>query len=114
MLKIFRHIRQKLIEENKIGSYLKYAIGEITLVVIGILIALQINNWNENRKSAIIEKNILVEISNGLKKDLIDINHNRQGHLYGISSIDYWNKIINNQQVNTDSVQIKYHRLLRT
>ena len=37
-------------EENKTGKYLKYAIGEIVLVVIGILIALQINNWNEERK----------------------------------------------------------------
>ena len=40
-------------EKNKTGKYLKYAIGEIVLVVIGILIALQINNWNENRKSKI-------------------------------------------------------------
>ncbi|RPA68540.1 hypothetical protein EF405_08115 [Cyclobacteriaceae bacterium YHN15] len=50
MIKFFRKIRQKLLQENKIGSYLKYAIGEIFLVVIGILIALQINNWNEDQK----------------------------------------------------------------
>lgn len=50
MLKFFRRIRQNLLAENKTGKYLKYAIGEIILVVIGILIALQINNWNENRK----------------------------------------------------------------
>lgn len=51
MIKIFRHIRQSLIMENKKGKYLKYAIGEIILVVIGILIALQINNWNETHKN---------------------------------------------------------------
>ena len=51
MIKFFRNIRQNLLIENKTGKYLKYAIGEIFLVVIGILIALQINNWNEDRKN---------------------------------------------------------------
>ena len=51
MLKFFRNIRKKLASENKVASYLRYAIGEIILVVIGILIALQVNNWNEQRKS---------------------------------------------------------------
>ena len=50
MIKFFRRIRQNLLMENKTGKYIKYAIGEIILVVIGILIALSINNWNENRK----------------------------------------------------------------
>lgn len=50
MIKFFRKIRQKLLSENKFSKYLLYAIGEIILVVIGILIALSINNWNENRK----------------------------------------------------------------
>jgi len=47
MLKLFRKIRQMLLDENKIGSYFKYAIGEILLVVIGILIALQVDNYRE-------------------------------------------------------------------
>jgi hypothetical protein len=51
MIKFFRKIRQKLLKENKYSKYLTYAIGEIILVVIGILIALSINNWNENRKT---------------------------------------------------------------
>ena len=46
MIKFFRKIRQKLLSEGKIGKYLKYAIGEILLIVIGILIAVQVNNWN--------------------------------------------------------------------
>jgi len=50
MIKFFRKIRQNSINENKFTNYLKYAIGEIVLVVIGILIALSINNWNENNK----------------------------------------------------------------
>src|SRR6056297_1255574 len=51
MLKFFRTIRKKLIEEDNVRKYLLYAIGEILLVVIGILIALQINNWNEDQKA---------------------------------------------------------------
>ena len=50
MIKFFRNIRQILIMENNTSKYLKYAIGEIVLVVIGILIALQINNWNVDGK----------------------------------------------------------------
>lgn len=49
MIKFFRHIRQQLLSENKFSRYLIYAIGEIILVVIGILIALSINNWNQAR-----------------------------------------------------------------
>ena len=50
MIKFFRKIRQKMLNENKFSKYLIYAIGEIILVVIGILIALSINNWSENQK----------------------------------------------------------------
>ena len=66
MIKFFRHIRRSLIQENKMGKYFKYAIGEIILVVLGILIALQINNWNENKK---IENEITQTISD-LENDL--------------------------------------------
>jgi hypothetical protein len=55
MIKFFRKIRQKLLSENKFSKYLIYAIGEILLVVIGILIALQINNWNEQNKENKVE-----------------------------------------------------------
>lgn len=57
MIKLFRRLRKSLLMENHTGKYLKYAIGEIILVVIGILIALQINNWNEARKNKTIEQN---------------------------------------------------------
>ena len=62
MIKFFRHIRQNLLMENKTGKYFKYAIGEIILVVIGILIALSINNWNDNRKNRISERKLLDNI----------------------------------------------------
>ncbi len=62
--------------ENKTGKYLKYAIGEIILVMIGILLALQINNWNENRKRTALEIDILKEVKNGLLTDLEDAKFN--------------------------------------
>ena len=62
MNRIFKNIRQKLASQNKVAAYLRYAIGEIVLVVIGILIALQINSWNQRRLDHIEEKNILVAL----------------------------------------------------
>lgn len=67
MIKFFRRIRQKLLSENKFSKYLFYAIGEIVLVVIGILIALQINNSNEIRKNRNKEKVILETLLSDLK-----------------------------------------------
>jgi hypothetical protein len=66
MIKFFRHIRQSHIMKNQTGKYLKYAIGEIVLVVIGILIALQINNWNEHLK----KEKLKVSYKTSLKNDL--------------------------------------------
>ncbi len=60
MIKFFRNFRQKLLSENKFSKYLIYAIGEIILVVIGILIALQVNNWNENKN---LEHKTLIRLS---------------------------------------------------
>lgn len=69
MLKFFRKIRQNLLSEGKTTKYFKYAIGEIVLVVIGILIALQINNWNEENKERLVEKQRYQNILNDLVSD---------------------------------------------
>ncbi|MGK0324771.1 MAG: hypothetical protein ACJA2M_000211 [Polaribacter sp.] len=61
-------------DKNKTGKYLKYAFGEIVLVMIGILLALSINNWNENRKDDIIRKNYYNQILQDLNKDTNYIN----------------------------------------
>lgn len=76
MIKFFRKIRQSLLSEGKIGKYLKYAIGEIVLVVIGILIALQINNWNEGRKEANYEQKILKELKSDFTYNKSELNRN--------------------------------------
>lgn len=63
MIKFFRHIRQQLLSENKFRRYLIYAIGEIVLVVIGILIALQLNEWNGNRLDRLEERKLLNQLT---------------------------------------------------
>jgi len=72
MIKFFRKIRQNLLLDGKMIHYLKYALGEIILVVAGILIALQINNWNENKKNRAAEsvylKEMLEDFENNLRK----------------------------------------------
>jgi len=67
MLKFFRKIRLKLIDEGNLKRYLIYAIGEIALIVIGILIALQINNWNNWKKERIKEREILIDLVENLE-----------------------------------------------
>ncbi|TDQ16640.1 hypothetical protein DFQ04_2762 [Algoriphagus boseongensis] len=74
MIQFFRKIRQSLLSDGKIGKYLKYAVGEIVLVVIGILIALQLNNWNENRKEDRQLKGYLHKISQNVSQDILQIN----------------------------------------
>ena len=73
MIKFFRKIRQKLIAENRVTKYLLYAIGEIVLVMIGILLALQVNNWNENRKAEEKELKLLTELKDDLIETKIDL-----------------------------------------
>lgn len=62
MIKFFRKIRLRTLTESKFGKYLLYSIGEIILVVIGILIALSINNWNDLKKNKVIEQQLLTSL----------------------------------------------------
>ncbi len=73
MIPIFRKIRHKLSDNNQFLKYSRYAIGEILLVVIGILIALSINNWNEERKNKIVEREILTNLKIAFERDLKNV-----------------------------------------
>ena len=81
MINFFRKKRKKLADDNKALKYARYAIGEIVLVVIGILIALQINTWNQNRIVKIEERSILKNIhseflqNKKVLKDIIEFNN---------------------------------------
>ena len=88
MIKFFRKIRQNLLSEGKTGKYFKYAIGEIVLVVIGILIALQINNWNTNRIERLKEDNYLVNLKRDFKNQLEIIERNLSGEEYIYNSLN--------------------------
>ena len=70
MINFFRKIRKQFADDNKPLKYLRYAIGEIVLVVIGILIALQINNWNEEKK----EQKLGVVVLHDIKDNIIRNN----------------------------------------
>jgi len=70
MFRFFRQIRQRLLTNNRFSKYLLYAIGEILLVVIGILIALQVNNWNEERKERRVEIKFFRNLKNDLHADI--------------------------------------------
>ena len=83
MIKFFRNIRQQLLTKNSISKYLLYALGEIILVVIGILIALQINNWNEDRKLLKEEKETIASLKLEFQKNLSSL----QGHIAAVESI---------------------------
>ena len=76
MIKLFRHIRQRMLKENRFSRYLVYAIGEIVLVVIGIFLALQLNNWNAERKEVTKELGLLAEMRDNLDLDLADCRYN--------------------------------------
>lgn len=102
MISIFRKIRQSMVKEKKVKNYILYAIGEILLVMIGILLALQVNNWNENRRANNQLKTIFKTIKEDLKTDT----------LVGTAVIRYYDsinkystKIINNEYTskNIDS-----------
>ena len=74
MIRFFRTIRQRLLAQNRFTKYLVYATGEIVLVVIGILIALQINNWNEERKRKENSQATIEQIYNGLELETQQLN----------------------------------------
>ena len=74
MIKFFRKIRQSLLSEGKFTQYLKYAVGEVILVSVGILIAFQVNQWNEKQKDKELEHNLLMDVIEGLQVDLLSIN----------------------------------------
>ena len=92
MIKFFRKIRQNLLTENKFSKYLLYAIGEIVLVVIGILIALQINTWNEAKKT----KNDKLKLMRDLKQELSTNKVELEKYLIGLQKNNsQLNKVIN-------------------
>jgi hypothetical protein len=105
MIKFFRKIRQKLLTENKFSKYLIYAIGEIILVVIGILIALQINNWNNVRHDRKQEKSYLIDIKTNLLSDKNSANQSLSWNIGKIAVIDSLMQLLNTATSSTDYME---------
>ncbi len=91
MINFFRKIRQRLLTENRFSKYMLYAIGEIALVMMGILLALQVNNWNEQRKDRAAEQKLLIDLQEDL---LVNIDRLNKDILLEQRTIDQANKII--------------------
>ena len=108
MIKFFRRIRQNLIMENKTSKYFKYAIGEILLVVIGILIALQINNWNEKRlqqeQLLSVYERILTDIDNDVQELTAKLDY--------YNGIEFIFKRVINDSITPDLFDVGLSRIL--
>ena len=103
MIKFFRKIRYDLMEKNKTGKYLKYAIGEIILVVIGILIALSINNWNDKRIKQKKESKFLTQIH---EEFLLNRAHLDTASYYHLKGYKNANKILSMMPINVENVNL--------
>ena len=113
MIKFFRTIRQKMLTDNKFSKYLIYAIGEIILVVIGILIALQINNWNEleklDEKEIRIAKELYLELNENLasvKKQLVLWETRDKKIIEIIEYIDSKNDTLTNREFDSTLIYV--------
>jgi len=108
MINFFRKIRKKLADDNKPLKYARYAIGEIVLVVVGILIALQINNWNEVRKTKLNDEiqreEIIREIYTEMQSNILAINHYNDQMQHVTEGTEYLLKSIENDSLKIENV----------
>jgi hypothetical protein len=112
MIKFFRKIRQQLLNENKFSKYFLYAIGEILLVVIGILIALAINNQNAQRKEIEQEQIILKQLKEDYKANLAQLeNKIEMRHEIIAQSLDILGMSSNSSTISADSLSIRFATL---
>ena len=110
MIKFLRNIRQQLSSEGKTSEYFKYAIGEIFLVVIGILIALSINNWNQNRIEKQVEKRLLKELLENLSINEKKLENSIEAEYKAIRSIEHVLNVLENQLDYNDTMDYHFGR----
>ncbi len=108
MLRLFRTLRQHLLAENRVSRYLIYAVGEILLVVIGILIALQIDNWNEWRKERTKEQEVLSELKENLQRNIEDLNNVAEQARRFNSSRNIISSTLENNSPYHDSLEVHF------
>jgi len=108
MINFFRKIRRKLANENQFVKYSRYAIGEIVLVVVGILIALQINNWNLERKEKIHERKILLELRKTLESNQQKMVQDSLRRIGLNKSSDIIISALKNKEKHSDTLNIHF------
>ena len=112
MINFFRKIRKQLADDNKPLKYMRYAIGEIVLVVVGILIALSINNWNEGKKLKQFEYRILKDIETSMEGNFFQLNMCLRGNKKAIISADLILKHLDEKLPYNDSLDFHFSRAL--
>ncbi|MBT8294775.1 MAG: hypothetical protein KJN70_16025 [Eudoraea sp.] len=110
MINFFRKIRKQLADDNHFFKYSRYAIGEILLVVIGILIALQINNWNEDRKLKQFEYRILKDIETSMERNFNQLDRCLSANKKAIISADLILKHLDENLPYNDSLDFHFSR----
>jgi hypothetical protein len=108
MLTFFRRIRKGLLDMGAARKYLVYAAGEVLLVMVGILLALQVNNWNENVKDRKVEISILKELLADLNSDIISLNDDIKLNQRAISSNQIIAHTLENNLPYHDSLDIHF------
>lgn len=108
MLRFFRRLRKGLLESGATRKYLWYAIGEVLLVMVGILLALQVNNWNEWRKDREREKEILTELSNSLKQNIFAMEQDVQRRITWNQSSDIIISVMESGLQYSDTLNIHF------
>lgn len=93
MLSVFRKTRKRLLQENRFTRYLVYAAGETVLIVVGILLALEINNWNEAKNDQQAITGYLTTIARNLESDLYELKEIRQTRAYALSRSPYYSEL---------------------
>lgn len=111
MLKIWRRLRLKLIDNGNLKKYLIYAIGEILLVMVGILLALQVNNLNEKRKDRKQEIDLLIRLNSDLRLNLDEINHIYEITMLKSQAKDSILYFLNNLHENEDQLRNYLHEI---
>lgn len=104
MMKFFRKIRQELLKEGKMSKYLAYALGEILLVMIGILLALQVNNWNEKKKVLTTEQNYLIALREEFRLNKKELN---KAMKLNKTNLEYAVKISENMRLGRPNITEK-------
>jgi len=106
MINILRKIRQEFLHGKKFSKYLLYAIGEIVLVVFGILIALQINSWNEYSKNRKLEKEYYAQFKLELEENIRNANDQIQYSSYQISNSKIVEHVLETNNIYEDSLEL--------